>query len=75
MVYMIAHFEVTGMTMDLMKKGNKYQIWVKSGTSMTNSKEFETIDEAVIRFNELACSGYMMRRMFLSETKKEILAA
>lgn len=72
MIYMIAHFEAENTTMDLMKKGNMYQIWMKDGDSAT-AKEFDTIDKAIARFNEL--SGYMMRGIFSNETRKKILVA
>ena len=72
MTYMIGHFEAGNMMMDLMKTGNMYQIWMKDEKSMV-TKEFDTIDKAVAKFNEL--SGYMMRGIFSNETRKQILAA
>lgn len=74
MNYVIAHFEVMAgnMKMDLVKNGNEYYIGLYDENGMAK-KEFDTIDKAVAKFNELA--GYMMKGMFSNETRKEILKA
>lgn len=74
MNYTMAHFKAMAgnMEMTLVKNGNMYQVWLYDENGMAK-KEFDTIDKAVAKFNELA--GYMMKGLFSNETRKEILKA
>lgn len=53
MIYMIEHNEIGNTIVDLMKKGNRYQVWVHDGMSMTTTEEFDAADKARAKFEEI----------------------